>query len=124
MCPIGVFLVEPPSPRLLLSLRLQRHLIAFGQIICRLVPLASSNEVEFLYVDAAEMDLGAEHNIVILLTDCKTVDDVSMIVECMESLQEIEPYLGTCDVGAALFSFAPPRLLIDVRSQHSVKSSS
>lgn len=71
------------------------------------VPLASSNEVEFLYIDTAEMGLGAEQNIVVSLTDYKTVDDASMIVRGMEALQEIELPLGTCVDGAMLFSFVP-----------------
>ena len=71
------------------------------------VPLASSNEVEFLYIDTAEMELGAERNIVISLTDYKTVDDASVIVRGVEARQEIELPLGTCVDDAMLFSFAP-----------------
>lgn len=71
------------------------------------VPLASSNEVEFLYIDTAEMELGAERNIVISLTDYKTVDDASVIVRGVEARQEIELPLGTCVDDAILFSFAP-----------------
>lgn len=71
------------------------------------VPLASSDEVEFLYIDAAEMELGAEQNIVISLTDYKTVDDASMIVRGMEARQEIELPLGSCVDGAMLFNFVP-----------------
>lgn len=72
-----------------------------------LVPLASSNEVEFLYIDTAELELGTEQNIIVSLTDYKAVDDASIVVRRTGAQQDFELSLGACADGAMLFSFVP-----------------
>lgn len=68
------------------------------------IPLASANEVEFLYIDSTKISVGGKQNIAISLKDYNSIDQASLIIKDISGSAELVVQLLHAVDGAMLFA--------------------